>query len=79
MREILRVDPDLRRMLRDGQKKDASLDPATLAWVISQLTIAPGARLPFGVDPAALDAFRRDLVGRLEELAFERASGGGNP
>jgi hypothetical protein len=69
------VDPDLGRIIDDAGIKDASADPATLAWVLSQLKIGPAARLPYDVDPIELDTFRADLVGRLQDLSFERARG----
>lgn len=76
VREILAMGAELRQVVEDGQRKDGSVDPATLAWVLSQLKISSSARLPYGVAPAALDKFRSELVGRLEDLAFEQAQGG---
>ena len=43
--------------------------PATLAWILSQVTIPSDATLPGGVDPRALDDYVRDLVTRLRKLA----------
>lgn len=65
---------DLGRALADAEKKEAGADPATLAWLLSELRIGPEARLPGGVDLARLIAFRDALVPRLRALAFERAS-----
>jgi len=56
--------------LEDAAKKDAGVDAATLAWILDQLSISPDARLPGGVDPVALDVFRRELVSSLQRLAF---------
>ena len=64
---------DLSRALADAESKDAGADPATLAWLLREISIGPRAVLPGGVDPVELDAFRRDLVRRLDEIAFERA------
>lgn len=56
----------------DAELKDASADPATLAWILSELAIGAGARLPGGVDPAALITFRDALIPKLRALAFRR-------
>ncbi|MHB8416840.1 MAG: hypothetical protein ACYDCL_02105 [Myxococcales bacterium] len=41
--------------------------------MLEQISIAPHARLPGGVDPVRLDAFRRDLMKRLRASAFQQA------
>jgi hypothetical protein len=64
---------DLDRAFTDAEKKEAGADPATLAWILGELSIAPDARLPGGVDPAQLLAFRDALLPRLRGLAFARA------
>lgn len=51
------------------------MDPATLAWVLSQLKISSSARLPYGVEPAAIEEFRSELVGHLEDRACSRQRG----
>jgi hypothetical protein len=61
---------DLSAALADAARKDAGVDPATLAWILNQITISPDARLPGGTDPVALDEFRRGLVKSLQRLAF---------
>ena len=71
------VPPDARpealeRALRDASLKDASVDAATLAWLLSELTISPEARLPGQADPSRVDALRQDLVSKLRALAFEQ-------
>jgi len=60
----------LESILDDAQRKDASADPASIAWVLDQITIGPRAALPGGVDPVRLSAFRDDLVNRLRALAM---------
>lgn len=56
----------------DAEMKDAGADPATLAWILSELTIGAEAILPGGVDPATLIAFRDALIPKLRALAFRR-------
>jgi hypothetical protein len=63
---------DLRDVLRDAHEKDLSADPTALGWVLDQITISPRAALPGGADPVALDLFRRELVKKLRDLAFEQ-------
>jgi hypothetical protein len=50
--------------------KDGGCTPATLAWILSELTIPDGAKLPAGVEPAALRAFVEDLIKRLRFAAL---------
>ncbi|MFZ5468844.1 MAG: nucleotidyl transferase AbiEii/AbiGii toxin family protein [Myxococcota bacterium] len=69
---LIRSGIDLRRAFEDAQKKDRGAEPATLAWILDQVTISPRARLPGGIDPVDLDAFRVDLVRRLRAMAFEK-------
>lgn len=71
---ILATGATLEQALSDAARKDASADPATLAWLLDELTIPPGAPLPGGGDAAALDAFRADLVERLRRLALPGAT-----
>jgi predicted nucleotidyltransferase component of viral defense system len=71
------VQPDarpaaLQRALGDACLKDASVDAATLAWLLSELTISPEARLPGQADPAQVDALRLQLVSELRTIAFEQ-------
>jgi hypothetical protein len=66
---------DLSAALADAARKDAGVDPATLAWVLDQITISPDARLPGETDPRALDEFRRELVKTLQRLAFAHTPG----
>jgi hypothetical protein len=64
---------DLDRALADAEKKEAGADPATLAWILSELSVGPSAILPGGADATRLVAFRDALVPRLRAMAFERA------
>jgi hypothetical protein len=53
-----------------ARNKDAGLTPGQLSWVLSQIQIRDGARLPGGTDASVLRAFLADLCGRLNRLAF---------
>lgn len=50
-------------------EKDGGCTPATLAWLLSGITIPQDASLPGGVAPAELRAYVDDLVVRLRRLA----------
>jgi hypothetical protein len=73
LRALLAAGIDLERACDDALVKDGGADPATLAWLLDSLTIAPDARLPAGVPPEELRAFRDALVQRLRVVAFARA------
>ncbi len=73
VKRLVEAGVDLDRAFTDAETKEAGADPATLAWLLSELSIGPHARLPGGVEPGDLIAFRDDLVPRLRALAFERA------
>jgi hypothetical protein len=49
--------------------KDGGCTPATLAWLLSEITIPDGAVLPAGVLPAELRIYVTDLIARLLVLA----------
>lgn len=49
--------------------KDGGCTPATLAWLLSEITIPDGVVLPAGVSPAELRAYVSDLIARLLALA----------
>lgn len=68
--ELGRAGADLIKAVRDAALKDASADPATIAWVLDQIAIGPEAPLPGGVEPDALGAFRGRLVKLLRATAF---------
>jgi Nucleotidyl transferase AbiEii toxin, Type IV TA system len=50
-------------------EKDGGCTPATLAWVLSQVSIPDGASLPAGVSAAETRAFLADLVERMVRAA----------
>ena len=50
--------------------KDGGCTPATLAWILSDVSIPDGAKLPAGIAPATLRAFVADLVKRLRLAAI---------
>ena len=49
--------------------KDGGCTPATLAWLLSEITIPDGAVLPAGVSPTELRAYVTELIARLLVLA----------
>ena len=53
-------------------EKDGGCTPATLAWLLSEITIPEGVVLPAGVSPAELRAYVTDLIARLLVLATPR-------
>jgi hypothetical protein len=61
---------DIETAFADAQRKDAGADPASVAWVINQITIGPAAALPGGVEPARVVKFRDDLVKKLRAMAM---------
>lgn len=52
--------------------KDGGCTPATLAWLLSEITIPEGVVLPAGVSPAELRAYVTDLIARFLVLATPR-------
>jgi hypothetical protein len=54
-------------------EKDGGCTPATLAWVLSQVSIPDGAALPGGVSTAETRAFLAGLVERLVRAAAPSA------
>jgi hypothetical protein len=50
--------------------KDGGLSAGQLAWVLSQISVGPDARIPAGVTPAELRTYLEDLVSRLTRLAY---------
>lgn len=50
--------------------KDGGCTPATLAWLLSEITIPNGAALPAGIAPEDLRVWLGDLVPRLRRAAF---------
>ncbi len=76
LRFLLGTGISLEQALSDARVKDGGSDPATLAWVLEQISISPDARLPSGADAVELDLFRKELVARLQRLAFNTTQGG---
>jgi len=76
LRDLLDAGISIESALADASSKDASADAATVAWILDQIKIGPGAALPGAVDPVALDRFRAELVVQLQEAAFKQASRG---
>lgn len=68
--ELQRAGADLVKAVEDASLKDASADPATIAWVLDQIAIGAEAPLPGDVDREALEAFRVHLVKVLRATAF---------
>ena len=54
-------------------EKDGGCTPATLAWVLSQVSIPDGATLPAGVSAAETRAFLENLVDRMVQAAAPAA------
>ena len=52
--------------------KDGGCTPASLAWVLAQIRLSEGSRLPGGVDPATLTHWLDGLVKRLRRAALPR-------
>ena len=50
--------------------KDGGCTPATLAWLLSELAIGDGARVPGGLPASVLRAYVADLVKRLRRKAM---------
>jgi hypothetical protein len=75
LRVLIGAGIDLPQAFADAQKKEGSAEPATLAWVLDQLTIGPNARLPGGTDAGELERFRVDFIRRLRSDAFKIATG----
>jgi hypothetical protein len=66
---ILGTGMELSSVLSDAIQKDAGADPATLAWILSEISIGPEAVLPAGISGAELDLFRSELEAKLRRLA----------
>lgn len=73
LRAILAKGHTLALVLADAERKDAGVSAATLAWILDGLRIGASAPIPGAVDPAELDAFRRELVRQLRALAIPRS------
>ncbi len=73
LRAILATGLALGPMLADAERKDGGVSPATLAWLLDGMRIPREAALSGGVDAAALDAFRVDLVTKLRQASLPPA------
>jgi hypothetical protein len=65
------------QFIADAARKDGGVTPATVAWIVSGLTLPES--LPAGLDPEPLRAFARDLEGRMRRLAARDAGAGDQP
>lgn len=54
----------------EGTVKDASLTPAQLGWVLSQITIGESVRLPGGVSSSDVREYLAQLIARLGRMAL---------
>ena len=70
LKALLEAGTDLEQALTDAEHKDGGVNPATLAWLLSELSIAPDAPIPGDLPASELDSFREALVRRLRTLAF---------
>jgi predicted nucleotidyltransferase component of viral defense system len=68
---LLERDTNLRveELLPAALSKDGGCTPATLAWLLSELKIPDGVRLPAGVTPAEVRQYIDQLVTRLRRFA----------
>ncbi len=73
LRALLAAGIDLQAAVDDASKKDAGVNPATIAWLLSELSIGGDAIIPAGVSVDELNQFREDLIRRLRLLAFPEA------
>jgi hypothetical protein len=70
LRLLLETGLKLEDVLADAQRKHAGVDPATLAWALSQFRIAPTAPIPAGLTANEVEAFRRDLIDTFTRMAL---------
>jgi hypothetical protein len=62
----------LESALADARRKDAAVDPGTLAWVLSQWRIGPDVPLPVGISLDDIERMRASFIERLLMLAVPR-------
>ena len=62
----------LEAALADARLKDSAVDPATLAWVLSQWRLGPSIPLPLGVTLQDVEEMRAQLIEKLLALAIPR-------
>jgi hypothetical protein len=70
---LVRRGIDIDQAFADARKKDGGAEPATVGWLLEQITIGPDALLPGDLRPDELLAFRDDLVKTLRAMAFAEA------
>lgn len=70
LRLLLASGLSLETVLADAQRKHAGADPATIAWVLSGMPVAPTAPIPEGTTAEDLDAFRRELMNTFTRMAL---------
>lgn len=58
-----------------AKRKDGSVTPASLAWILSEIQIGDDASIPGDIAVPALRAFLQDLISRLGRLAYPTRSG----
>lgn len=63
---------ELDAAIADARLKHAGVDPATIAWVLSQSPIPETAALPSGVARADVEAFRTALIAELTRSALPK-------
>lgn len=70
LRSLLSAGIELGAALADAEKKDGGVNPATLAWLLDELSIGEEAQLPGDASAGELTVFKEELVARLRALAF---------
>ncbi len=72
--DVMLLERDVKLRVEDflpaALAKDGGCTPATLAWLLSEVRIDDGARLPAGTAPDALRAYVSSLVVRLRRTAL---------
>ena len=68
--ELEKAGFDLPSALAVAQQKDTGLTPAQLAWVLNQLKLGDDLIPPGNVSRIELQDYVRDLISRLQRLAF---------
>lgn len=70
LRTLLERGYGLEQILHDAATKEGGVDPASLAWVLSDLRIGALAAVPPETSAEDLEIFRLDLVERLSRMAI---------
>lgn len=69
LRALLEFGIELRQALEDAASKDAGVNAAVLAWLLSEVSIGADAPLPGGGSARELETWRNELVDTLRRLA----------